>query len=201
MGKPQWGNSTCWSGVFLLYITMAIAAQAQTFTTLLSFDRTDGDQPAGLVQTTDGNFYGTTYGGGASDYGTVFSLSVGLRPFVKTQPTSGKEGAKIGILGQGFKGSSAVKFGGTKATKVVLSGTTFITATVPAEALTGAVTVTTSTTTLTQLEHLQSAAHHYEFHSGERAGGNFGHRQGHRPEADDESDVRREIRHLHGGLR
>jgi uncharacterized repeat protein (TIGR03803 family) len=37
---------------------------------------TDGYYPwAGLVQATDRNFYGTTYGGGANDYGTVFSIS------------------------------------------------------------------------------------------------------------------------------
>jgi uncharacterized repeat protein (TIGR03803 family) len=131
-----------------------------TLTTLYNFcsqsDCTDGDYPvAGLVQDTNGTFYGTTYYGGAnsttcaSGCGTVFSLSVGLEPFVKIQTTSGKEGAKIGILGQGFSSSSVVKFGGTKATTIVLSGTTFITATVPAGALTGSVTVTTGTTTLT----------------------------------------------------
>jgi len=119
-------------------------------TTLHSFDGTSGDYPqAGLVQDTNGNLYGTTAGGGAHGDGTVFSLSVGLRPFVETKPTSGKEGSKIGILGQGFSSSSVVKFGGTKATTIVLSGTTFITATVPAGALTGSVTVTTGTTTLT----------------------------------------------------
>jgi uncharacterized repeat protein (TIGR03803 family) len=119
-------------------------------TTLYSFDGTDGSEPsAGLVQDTNGKFYGTTQNGGTDGDGTVFSLSVGLGPFVEIQSTSGKEGAKIGILGQGFSSSSVVKFGGTKATTVVLSGTTFITATVPAGALTGALTVTTGTTTLT----------------------------------------------------
>jgi hypothetical protein len=34
--------------------------------------------------------YGTTVYGGANNDGTVFSLSVGLGPFVETQPTSGK---------------------------------------------------------------------------------------------------------------
>jgi uncharacterized repeat protein (TIGR03803 family) len=51
-------------------------------TTLYSFcapsNCTDGSNPvAGLVQGTDGNFYGTTYGGGASNYGTVFKITPG----------------------------------------------------------------------------------------------------------------------------
>jgi hypothetical protein len=55
----------------------------------------------------------------------------------------------VGILGQGFSSSSVVKFGGTAATTRQLTGSTFILATVPAGALTGNVTVTTGTTTLT----------------------------------------------------
>src|SRR4029077_824459 len=104
-------------------------------TTLYSFcsqlSCADGYQPwAGLFQATNGTFYGTTLTGGTSTIcptyggcGTVFSLATGLLPFVKTQPTSGKESAKIGILGQGFSSSSLVKFGGTQATTIVLSGT------------------------------------------------------------------------------
>ena len=59
-----------------------------TLATLHSFDGTDGGGPygAGLVQGTNGTFYGTTYFGGSSDDGTVFSLSVGLGPFVATNP-------------------------------------------------------------------------------------------------------------------
>jgi uncharacterized repeat protein (TIGR03803 family) len=30
---------------------------------------------AGLVQATNGNFYGTTYAGGSYDYGTVFKIT------------------------------------------------------------------------------------------------------------------------------
>ena len=48
-----------------------------TLTTLHSFDNTDGgDLRAGLVQAEDGNFYGTTYGGGIYGNGTVFRLGV-----------------------------------------------------------------------------------------------------------------------------
>jgi uncharacterized protein (TIGR03437 family) len=46
-----------------------------TFTTIYSFDGTDGKYPqTALVQGTDGNFYGTTSNGGASLNGTVFRL-------------------------------------------------------------------------------------------------------------------------------
>jgi len=50
-----------------------------TFNLLYSFSAsgtTDGESPyAGLVQGTDGNFYGTTFGGGANDDGTVFKIT------------------------------------------------------------------------------------------------------------------------------
>jgi len=123
-------------------------------TTLYSFCAqpacADGSQPyGGLVQDTNGTFYGTTFGGGVHGDGTIFSLSVGLGPFVETKTTFGKEQAKIGILGQGFGSSSAVKFGGVEATSVTRMGTTFINATVPSDALTGPVTVTTTLGTLT----------------------------------------------------
>lgn len=49
-------------------------------TTIYSFcsqgNCTDGSNPgAGLVQATDGNFYGTTHGGGAYDEGTVYEIT------------------------------------------------------------------------------------------------------------------------------
>jgi uncharacterized repeat protein (TIGR03803 family) len=44
-------------------------------TTLHSFDGTDGSNPVGLVQATDGNLYGTTETGGAYGYGTVFKIT------------------------------------------------------------------------------------------------------------------------------
>ena len=49
-----------------------------TLTTIHSFNDTDGLEPAsGLLQATDGNFYGTTAGGGGSGHGTVFKITQG----------------------------------------------------------------------------------------------------------------------------
>jgi len=43
---------------------------------LVSFNGNNGASPkAALVQRTDGKFYGTTYSGGASGLGTVFSMT------------------------------------------------------------------------------------------------------------------------------
>jgi uncharacterized repeat protein (TIGR03803 family) len=55
-----------------------------TLTTLYSFRHRTGKGPVGLVQGTNGKFYGTTTNGGVnrckhSGCGTVFSLSVGLK--------------------------------------------------------------------------------------------------------------------------
>ena len=122
-------------------------------TVLHSFDGSDGVEPyAGLVQDTDGNFYGTAYAGGsipACPCGTVFSLSVGLGPFVTTVPTSGPSGTAVMILGTDLTGATSVSFNGTAATFTVVSAT-LITTTVPTGATTGPVTVVTpSSGTLT----------------------------------------------------
>jgi N-acetylneuraminic acid mutarotase len=101
---------------------------------------------------TDGLLYGVTNAGGADGNGVFFSLNVGFAPFITLQSTSGKVGAKVGILGQGFSSSSVVKFNGVSATTVTRSGTTYLTATVPTGASSGFVTVTTGTTTLTSTQ-------------------------------------------------
>ncbi len=108
----------------------------------------DGNGAAGLTQATNGELYGTTGGGGAYSDGTVFSLSVGLGPFVETQPTSSKVGAAVKILGTNLTGATAVSFNGTAAVFKVVSKT-LIKATVPAGATTGFVAVTTPGGTLT----------------------------------------------------
>ena len=56
-------------------------------TLLVAFNNADGAMPyAGLIQASDGNFYGTTAAGGANGGGTVFKLS--SYPLVTSQTTN-----------------------------------------------------------------------------------------------------------------
>ncbi len=70
--------ATC--AAFGLIVAASPLAKAQTFTTLYRFcsqsDCSDGEAPdAGLIQASDGNFYGTTSEGGASHGGTAFKMT------------------------------------------------------------------------------------------------------------------------------
>jgi len=73
------GNASCGGGCGTIFKITTTG----TLTTLHSFDLTDGDNPgAGLIQATDGDFYGMTYAGGASNSfcspgtcGTVFKMT------------------------------------------------------------------------------------------------------------------------------
>jgi uncharacterized repeat protein (TIGR03803 family) len=123
-----------------------------TLTTLYNFCSqsgcTDGQYPGGgLVQATDGNLYGTTADGGANGEGTVFSLSVGLGPFLEPQPAAAKIEATVNILGTNLTGATSVTFNGTAAKFTVLSSSE-ITTTVPSGATTGEVQVVTPNGTL-----------------------------------------------------
>ena len=61
--------------LFMFCAATVIASPAQ-LTTLTSFTGTNGADPqSSLVRGTDGNFYGTTYEGGASGFGTVFKIT------------------------------------------------------------------------------------------------------------------------------
>jgi uncharacterized repeat protein (TIGR03803 family) len=69
------------TALFTVALTLAWAAPttAQTFTTLASFDNTDGGAPQymSLIQGVNGNLYGTAVGGGAHDGGVVFEVTPG----------------------------------------------------------------------------------------------------------------------------
>ncbi len=135
-------SSSCYAGCG----TVFKITPSGKMTTLYTFNSLDGANPGGLVQATDGNLYGTA-GGGADGCGTIFRLSVGLGPFVKTLPASAKVGAAISILGTNLTGSTGVTFNGTAAAFTVVSQS-LIRATVPTGATTGKVQVVTPNGTL-----------------------------------------------------
>src|ERR1039457_5719770 len=68
-----------WKMVCILFVfcaATAIASPADTSITLYFFGEWDGKYPtAGLVQASDGNFYGTTSLGGDHGWGTVFKIT------------------------------------------------------------------------------------------------------------------------------
>jgi len=141
-------GTTSYDGAHPNFGTVFAITPSGNLTTLHNFDSTDGSYPyAGLVQATSGGFYGATFAGGSSSAcefgcGTVFSLSVGLGPFVKTVPAAGKVGAAERILGTNLTGATSVTFNGTAAVFTVGSASE-ITTTVPAGATTGTVQVVT----------------------------------------------------------
>ena len=75
MGKPPFRNRVC--AVFLLCASTVIAAPAQTFTLLVSFNSTNGAFPeyGSLIQDAAGNLYGTTSQGGVNSGGTAFQVT------------------------------------------------------------------------------------------------------------------------------
>lgn len=66
MRVSSWTNPLA---IFLFCAFTAIASSAQTFTSLLDFDYTNGRYPSSLTRGLDGNFYGLT--------GTVFRMTPG----------------------------------------------------------------------------------------------------------------------------
>jgi uncharacterized repeat protein (TIGR03803 family) len=97
--------------------------------------------------------YGSTLQGGdticnsPNGCGTIYALSIGIGPFVETNPTSGKVGRAVVILGHKLTGTTSVAFNGTAATFTVVSSTEIKT-TVPTGATNGFVQVTSPTKAL-----------------------------------------------------
>lgn len=147
-GTTQYGGSNSLGDIFMITLTGAV-------TELHSFTGPDGASPrTALFQATNGSYYGTTAGGGDSSCdplnqgcGVAFSLANGLGPFVAFVHSYGRVDHVVQILGQGFTGTTSVEFAGLPAEFSVVSDT-YLTATVPAGAGTGFVTVVTPTGTL-----------------------------------------------------
>ncbi|MGA8271841.1 MAG: choice-of-anchor tandem repeat GloVer-containing protein [Candidatus Sulfotelmatobacter sp.] len=114
----------------MLLVAAVIVSPAQTLTVLHSFDGTDGQiVNSGLIQGTDGNFYGTTIHGGAAGNGTVFEMTPAgtlstLYSFSGTVPLAGLIQASSGT----FYGTTtdtiySIVPGGTPVVLSVVDGT------------------------------------------------------------------------------
>jgi uncharacterized repeat protein (TIGR03803 family) len=135
--------------------TIYQVSQSGAFAVVWDFDGTHGSEPyATLLQHTNGKLYGTANAGGAYGEGAIYSFDMGFAPFVHLVSTSGSAGKTVGILGQGFTGTTAVSFNGTPAAFTITSAT-FLGATVPEGATSGFVTVTTPGGTLTSNQAFQ----------------------------------------------
>jgi uncharacterized repeat protein (TIGR03803 family) len=139
--------------------TLFQITSAGDFSVLYYFNSTNGGVPeVAPLQHTSGVFYADTEIGGsgtlnacsANGCGVFYSWkNASVTPFVSLLPYSGKVGATIEFLGQGFvPGETTVSFNGTAAAVHVVSST-YLTAKVPEGATTGLVTVTTSGNSLT----------------------------------------------------
>jgi len=129
-----------------------------TFKVVHNFDcATDGcNNWVPLVQRTDGTMFGVSQGGGIYNSGAVFRIaSSSFPPFIIVENYAAKSGATIDILGNGFTGATAVKFGSVPATSFKVVNSTLITAVVPPTAITGLVSVTTPTGTVSTLKNLK----------------------------------------------
>jgi len=109
--------------------SLAVGAQAQTVTFLAQFNGKNGNGPFGsVVQATDGNFYGTTAGGGAHDEGEVYRITpsgkVSTIYSFCSQPncTDGALPSSAPILGNDGNLYGAVAFGGSNAAQNTPSG-------------------------------------------------------------------------------
>jgi uncharacterized repeat protein (TIGR03803 family) len=109
----------------------------------------DGSMPrVGLLQATDGIFYGAASSGGTREDGTIYTLNLSLAPFVEPIPNFGPVGQVVRIQGNNLAGTTSVTFNGTPATTFTVVSDTYIKATVPTGASSGTILVTSPSGTL-----------------------------------------------------
>jgi len=105
-----------------------------------------GTCPCWMTLGSDGKFYGTTASGGPGQ-GSAWTWDLGMpkpKPGVEgMQPTTGAVGTAITIWGEFLLGATAVSFNGTPAIVFGNVSANYVTATVPAGATSGPITVTT----------------------------------------------------------
>lgn len=96
------------AGALGLCLAVESSSGAIVFSPLVTFDGTNGANPkAGLIQASDGNFYGATANGGTNKSGTVFRLSAdGITLSTLYSFTGGDDGANpLATLLQGRDGN------------------------------------------------------------------------------------------------
>jgi uncharacterized repeat protein (TIGR03803 family) len=126
-----------------LGVLFRISTKGVGYAVLHNFDTPTGDTPLSTpLLHTNGKIYGLAFHGGAKTaYGAIYSLDNGMPPFVAQYlHYSGKVGATVGLLGQGFSNATGVKFGAGPGAFVAASDT-YMTVTVSTGAMTGKVTV------------------------------------------------------------
>jgi len=115
----------------------------------LASNGSQGACPCQLVEGMDGKLYGVTPIGGAyPGIGCVFSIDFGLPkplPVVSgLYPSSGPVSQTVTLWGNYLLGATSVAFNGVLATDVLVTSVHSVRVTVPAEATTGPVSVTTA---------------------------------------------------------
>jgi uncharacterized repeat protein (TIGR03803 family) len=144
-GTTAYGGTENYGAIFKI----TPAGKESVLYSFCSVTCADGFDPrTPLVLHTNGKFYGNTYGN--SDGGAVFySFDAGFKPLVNLVTWSAQVGKTVEILGQGFKGTTAVSFNGTAAKSFTAVSENYLTAVVPSDTIAGLVTVTTPGGTLT----------------------------------------------------
>src|SRR2546427_248239 len=73
----------------------AVRVTAQTFTTLHSFNNTDGASPQSRLVLSGSTLYGTAVYGGSSGWGTVFKINTDGTGFTTLHTFTGGDGAEL----------------------------------------------------------------------------------------------------------
>jgi uncharacterized repeat protein (TIGR03803 family) len=130
---------------------------ADAYTILASFPSGGSTPPLPFAPTqhTTGTLYGVTFAGGTTSLGSVYSLDMGLGPFVSLVCDRARVGQQIQILGENFTGATAVTVNGAPVTSFHVASNSFMTAVIPAGVTTGPVVVTAPSGILTSNRNLQ----------------------------------------------
>jgi uncharacterized repeat protein (TIGR03803 family) len=147
----QASDGNLWEAIAPLNRVAAISPTTGLIVKEFAFRESNSDPIAPVVQGADGKLYGTSVSGGAAaggaQPGSVWVLDAGLpAPVAEVEafaPASGAVGAKVLIRGDHFIGASAVAFSSVSAAFKVVNRN-FISATVPAGAFSGPISVTNS---------------------------------------------------------